>query len=328
MPVSTPRRRLLVHIAFHFVEARTKYLAEVIANFASYDLDRIEVVVDTNSDETRLAVGALPSAPHVAVRVQVHDALPHPFALTWAHRAAMPARQSEFDLFMYIEDDILVPWSAVEAWLASTDALYARGFLRGFLRTEENEEHELLAADWAARLNDPIVHTFDGQRYVRTHFAYHAFWIYTAEQVRDFMRLREWRELGMHRRSNILLGNAEWWLSPGSMRERAAFGMIHVKPGRHRVLLPLAAAGQIDPICHVKHLPNNYALTRVSQLSSIRVDDLIRGEPAPAGSLQALGIDARSWAERLKQRTTRRIRANPMLHTPARAIRRALQPPG
>ncbi len=325
--VASAQRTLLAHVAFHYVESRTRYLAEIVQNFASYELDRVEVVIDTNSERVAAFLATCVCPPHVTVRAHVHTTLSHPFGLTWMHRRSMPQRHREFDLFMYLEDDILVPWPAVRAWLADTEALYEQGCLRGFLRVERNLKDQLVATDWMTRLRNPLFRDIGGVRYIHPRYPYQAFWLATASQLDDFMKLPIWSQGGLHPRSKLRLDQPAWWDSPESMRERAAYGMQYARGGSHQVLLPLATDGQVDPDCFVYHLPNNYGLQAVCPLARLWVDDLLRGRSVPAQSLAAVFVQARDRLEDLARNGMDNARALarrlPRLHSAMRFARRA-----
>jgi hypothetical protein len=316
---------LLAHIAFHYVEGRTRYLAQVVENFASYELTRIEVVVDTNSEQTAEFLSTLRGAPHVSVRAEVNKNLSHPFGLTWAHRAPMTARHSEFDLCMYLEDDILITWNVLRAWLEDTEKLYDAGFLRGFLRVEENLDAHKVATDWM-ETQRPVVYEVAGGRYIQPYCPYQAFWVYTARQMRDFMKLPIWAGEGLHQASRLYRYDPKWWASPQSMRERAAYGMQYKNPGPHNVLLPLGPDGQISPDCHVHHLPNTYGVQPGIPLARHRVEELLEGEAVRHGSFRAFVLTNREKVSMGTRLAYYRARDNvrPWIQSSARFIGKAV----
>ena len=140
--------RLLARIAFHFKLSRLRYLMEVIAQLRRLPFSEIVIVVDTNSPQTaeyiRQADDATPDD------VVVHN-LTHPFLLTWAHRAPMRSAVSEFDYFMYTEDDILITPTSVRLWHRNLPSLTKQGYLPGFLKVELNRRGALVSTDFLRR---------------------------------------------------------------------------------------------------------------------------------------------------------------------------------
>ncbi len=275
------RGKLLVHVTFHFAPERIVYLRQALDAIGSYAFSRVDVVVDTNSDRSREAVretvSDLDLGPQVEVVCRVHRDLHHPHVLTWTHRAHMREEIGRYDFFMYVEDDILVPWFAVVRWYHDTSLLYPKGLVRGFLRVEWNHKGLLVATDINKPERNPTIRTIDGRRYLRPSNPYQGLWLYTQAQTHEFLRSDSWVDPPCH-----------WGL-----REKAAAGMIFsnvpeslsVKnQGRRsgppsRLLIPLNDFGTPDDGCLVYHLPNNYALQNEGQktgFGTVPVDKVIR----------------------------------------------------
>ena len=127
---------VLVHISFHYRADKVKHLKRVMRNVRSYGFSRIDVVIDTNCDESReICLRLFPSDAKVTVRCSVHYGLKHPFDLTWKHREHMGASIDHYEFFMYLEDDILVPWPAIRAWYRDTLRISPYDYSRGILES-------------------------------------------------------------------------------------------------------------------------------------------------------------------------------------------------
>ena len=267
-----PRRpiSLLVHVAFHFAAHRWQYLERVLAGLAEFEIDRLLVVIDSNTNDVseRLAALSLPS--HCDVRVDVHADLSHPFDLTWAHRRHMASALESFDYFMYLEDDIFVPWQTFDEWLRRSESVSNRGFIRGFLRIESNLAGCPVASDWLRPAKRPSAIEIDGVKYIRPEWFYHACWVYSRRTMQHFVRSEAWIR-GFHRWSSVARRYRHARKSRYT-REFAAFGMACAAPGRPRILLPVDDSGQIPSDAWVYHLPNTYA----QGLSSDAIDDNLR----------------------------------------------------
>jgi hypothetical protein len=285
---------LLVHIAFHFVPQRWQYLQRVLAGLAEFDVDRLVVVVDSNTPDVAERIAALSLPRHCSVQVAVHRNLAHPFNLTWAHREHMVSAIAEFDYFMYLEDDIHVPWPTFAAWLRREGAVSARGFIHGFLRVEFDRAGNPIATDWRRCARRPTTIEIDGVRYIRPEWFYQACWVYSRATLQRFVRTVAWRR-GFHPWSSVIRGHRG--AGAGNLtREFSAFGMACATPGRPRVLLPVNDDGQILSDCWVYHLPNNYA-----QGSDLKLPDarhLVEGGLGASQSFDVVdrAMEAGRWA--------------------------------
>lgn len=283
--------KLLVHIAFHFVEARLPYLRQVLSAFRDYRLRAIEIVVDTNDEATLKALSNMDLGPAVSLSVQVHGELGHPFLLTWKHRHSFAERHREFDYYLYLEDDIRVPWSTFAPWATELPILDHHGWLRGVLRVEPDTRGRLMASDWYRPMHRPVVYEIGGRRYIRPEEPYQACWCCTADQLHRFMRSEAWSE-GSHRSSHVRARvprfTEDWFI-----RERASLGPIYSVPNTHRMLLPIGGTAKVLKCALVEHLPANYALDPLSRYAKIEVDSLLIGHPKQSGSLRAIVADIR-----------------------------------
>lgn len=275
--------RLLVHIPFHYQPQRLAYLQRLLANFNTYDLEELAVVVDTNDPRTQAALASTAPALAYDLTLRVHPNLPHPFDLTWVHRPQMAAQSRHYDSFMYVEDDILIPWPSFVAWWRDQAALYDQGWLRGFLRVEQNANGTAFLADFSEPMGQPTVRSIKGRRFFQPDYPYHACWVYSQRQLQDFMNSLYWDEAN-HSRC------LPTWSQGRGMRfkrEKAAFGMTYLplgqkgqnnqgeSPAAHRVLLPLTAQGQaVDPDALIYHLPQNYRQDACSHFAKIPVGQI------------------------------------------------------
>jgi hypothetical protein len=281
---------MLVHVAFHHAPHRGQYLAAVLRAFAAYRLSRMLVVVDTNSSESKDIVSAIGLPQQIQARVDVHTDLPHPFDLTWMHRRHMASKLNEFDLFMYVEDDIEIPWPVFESWLRGAAAVERAGFVRGFLRVERDNGGRILSSDWRAAAVRPRFTRIDGIDYIRPEFFYQACWLCSATQVRQFIATAAWTQ-GRHGWSAVHRGHRG--IDPATLkREFAAFGMVCSRPGRARVLLPVVD-GQIARDAWIWHLPNNYAMG--THVDLLEAGALVQGGLGRRGLFSLAGLAAEGW---------------------------------
>jgi len=238
-----PAVRTLAHVAFHFLPSRLKYLREVVEQLRSLPLERLELVVDTNTASAIPYVSALAGVSSI----RVWDRLEDPLKLTWMHRSTMAGRVEEFDLFLYIEDDILIAEPAMRLWLREAERLAPLGFMPGLVRVEHNRSGELILSDYVHPAKNPKIIEIDGTKFLANPFPYQACWLCTREHMRRFVRA-----------PSFPAGAEGQGLYP---RERMAVGAIYddVPAGYpSRALVPLTDDLRIAPEALVLHMPSNY----------------------------------------------------------------------
>jgi hypothetical protein len=235
--------RLVVRVAFHLARARMKFLVEMLEQLRELPFSEIYIAVDTNSGETKKLLEA--AGIDFVNAVEVHENLEHPFKLTWVHRDRLRAVVDQFDYFMYVEDDILIPPQAIRLWHARLPVLKPLGFLPGFMRVELNRAGELVTSDFRTPAASALVRTIEGKHYLDTPYPYQAFWICDKDTMLEFLN------------SDIYDTG-----QPGfDIRECMAVGYTFENTPngpRSRHLLPLVEDGNIDPQAFVFHMPSNY----------------------------------------------------------------------
>jgi len=285
---------LLVHIAFHFVPHRWKYLERVLVGLGEFEIDQVSVVIDSNTNDVSEYLKNLSLPKQCSVRVDVHTNLSHPFNLTWAHRKHMEGALESFDYFMYLEDDIHVPWRTFAAWLRRAEAVSRKGFIHGFLRIESDLAGNSMSSDWRRAVRQPVAMEIDGVKYIRPEWFYQACWVYSRSTMQRFVGTAAWTR-GCHPWSSVIRAHRHSGASTYA-REFSAFGMACASPGRARVLLPVDDDGKIPTDAWVWHLPNNYA--QGSDVHLLEAGRLVEGG---LGSRKIFNIgdrtsEARKWA--------------------------------
>jgi len=250
--------RILIHIAFHYVEPRFCYLVKVLSAINSYHFKHIDVIIDTNSAETKSCFRKLQSNFNFDFHVQVHDPLEHPFLLTWAHRHNISDQIDKYDYFMYIEDDIEIHYDALTRWRDDSHSMHEDGYLRGFMRTEINSRNNTVLTDQKSVMKFRNLQYYKNKPYLRPSNPYHGFWIYSQQQMKIFIKSQCWLD-----------GNYPKW----GVRERAAAGMTWLDTSSHNILIPLTNALEIPEDVRVHHLPNNYARNPDSKHGSVSIHE-------------------------------------------------------
>lgn len=249
---------ILIHIAFHYNRDRLKYLDEVITTIGTYDFSKVQVVIDTNSNNLDAWMSALNLCKHVSIRMEVHDNLADPLSLTWQHRDNISNQKNNFEYFMYLEDDISVSYAALKHWRQDSKLLSRHNKIRGFIRTELNSDNIMMSTDYPKKVRCKEVLKIAGQVFIKPKNPYQGFWVYEKAQLMKFITSPCWSD-----------GNHSDW----GIRERASAGMIW-NARKHNLLVPINDY-TIPEYVLVKHLPNNYALSDDPNISLLPIDKLL-----------------------------------------------------
>jgi hypothetical protein len=231
------------HITFFYVESRLIYLNQVIEDTNTYGYET-DLFIHTNVNF--LTNSTLSKYSNGRMHIIYHDLTNiHPYLLTWKCRDLLQQQKNEYDIFMYTEDDILVPYKAVIYWLDYHTPLVNKKYNLGFVRIEKNKQEEEFITDIRYRITNFII--LEDQLYGINLYPYCGFWIYDKVEFNKFVESR-WYERTSFRKYNK------------HIRENSAFGLN--KNGWYtNTIIPIINNNLIDD-CKVYHLPNNYIGSR------------------------------------------------------------------
>lgn len=261
-------QKLLVCVCFHYSAEKFPHLCRVVENFLS-NYPESDIIVDTNSRHSETAVSEKFSA-NPRIKTVVHDGLAHPFHLAWVHRCHFRRELDSYDVFMYVEDDIWVPYENYLNYLEVFRMVWPN-YIPSFVRTEE-KDGQLYCADAfiRTRIRDADVLTFGGRRFVTLDNPYHAFWVMPRGALKesmncDFERVYEgnkWiREIA-----------ASYGLMPGR-RPCVRWGSYDIqKVG----VVEVDGNMKVSPLCLVKHTTNKYINDWGFNFGKIRMDKIIK----------------------------------------------------
>lgn len=260
-----PLPRLLVCIAAHRAPGQSAgHLARVLAEAASYrSAFSVTVAVDTNSAELAAWVeGESPAAGFASARVWLSEELGDPLHLPNVHRHLMQARSSEFELFLYVEDDVLIPLRALSAFVAAQGELWERGWTYAWVRAElwRADNATAVSVDNIEPVQDPRVwRTPSGALYAEPWSPYAAAYALTRGQLEAMVRdaSRVWYDgfPPFLPRERVAIGWA--YARTGSTADPAPYGAVG---WRARALVPITPNGTVHPDALVWHLPQKYAV--------------------------------------------------------------------
>lgn len=254
-----PHTRLLVSIAFHYVESRFVYLQKVVEHFLRTYPIEVHVNVQTNHKGTGTFLASV-FPDHAGVSVTAHETLAHPFHLTFQHRRYFADRIEAYDYFFYIEDDILVPFKGFSRYAETFDGFYEKGRMFSFLRYEIADGRRFHTDSVGITSNNsPPVQLGSGTFFV-PQFPYHGFWILPRHVLRACVETRN---------DYFANHNPNW-----SYREHSASYTLWGL-GLQPYVEVCPATNKVAEWCLCHHLPNNYALDPTSHHGKCEIDTML-----------------------------------------------------
>jgi hypothetical protein len=243
--------KILICIAFHYVPNNIKYLKRVLNNiFDNYEYN-CHVVIDTNTPVTEEILSPI----YPQIEFIVHENLEHSFHLTWMHREYIKNNINNYDLIIYTEDDILIPFNCIEDFLFKIDTMWP-DYIPSYRRLEW-DKNKYLSAD----ITEPhiikdrdiiILKDMNGKerKYFSPSIAYQGFWMLPSKLLQPHIN--------------------EYFTFRSVYREHAASFPLGPPPYHNHVennnnilflnKIPLLEIenGEISNKCCVYHLPNKY----------------------------------------------------------------------
>jgi len=249
--------KITKHISFYFVMDRVIYINNIIDATNKYEYET-DIFIHTNFKDLKKEM--FNNYTNGCIKIIYHDLTNiHPFLLTWKCRELLYQQKNEYDIFMYIEDDILVPYKAIKYWLEYNKKLIEMNYNLGFVRIEVENNIEYLT-DLCEEKFDTILN-LDGKRYcVNNKNPYCAFWIYNKDEFNNFVNSKYYN-----------CRNIDGY----STREQSAIGLHgSYTPWYKNTLIPIVNNKLIDD-CKIYHMPNNYVNNKESMFATIKFDEAI-----------------------------------------------------
>jgi hypothetical protein len=232
--------RITKHITFFYLENRIQYVNKIIEETNNYNYPT-DIFIHTNY--LFLSVGNFTKYTNGSIIIVSHYLLnEHPFYLTWKSRKVMEKLRNDYDIFIYLEDDILIPYKTIEYWEKYHVELLENGYNLGFVRIETKDGEEFITDIISNGLTDNI--SLNEITYaVNNNNPYCGFWIYDKKEFNRFVDSIYWDP-------NNVTGY--------DIRERSAVGLHGFFTTWYKgTLIPIIDKKLIDD-CRVYHLPNNY----------------------------------------------------------------------
>jgi len=246
---------LLICVAFHYNEKYIPYLKETVSDFLSNYKLNVHIIIDTNSQQGADAVYELFGDD---VEVCIHDSLQHPFHLTWKHRVHIRDNIDKYDVFMYVECDLKLPFENFSNFMENWDLVWPHGVPVLFRIEEKNGVYYNSDAEKRIKIPTDEVVSINDKKFVildpttKHPLPYHAMWICPQKALKeiipnDFVKVSKSRETA----ASFLI-----W-------EMKKVGYLEMEKS------------VVSSKTYVYHLPNNYALSN-GILGQIKANDAVR----------------------------------------------------
>ena len=247
--------KITKHISFYFLPDRIIYINNIIDETNKYEYTT-DIFIHTNN--ICLEKSAFNEYTNGCITIICHDLSNiHPFYLTWKCRDLLQKQQNEYDIFMYIEDDILVPCKAIKYWLEYNEKLIEMNYNLGFVRIEVENGIEYLTDLYGEKM-DTVINLNDENYCVNNKNPYCAFWIYNKNEFGKFVNSKYYNI------NNILQYD---------IREKSAIGLHGTQTQWYKnTLIPIINNKLIED-CRIYHMPNNYVLNKNTRFATIKFDE-------------------------------------------------------
>lgn len=248
--------KMLICIAFFYVENNIKFLKRVLNNIIDNYEFKCDIIIDTNSELTNNLKNIFPD-----LNIIVHKNLQHPFHLTWMHREYIKNNYHKYDLVMYSEDDILIPFISIVDYLNKIDIMWPY-YIPNFRRIEWDSNKQIYnSCDIIESINisnKDFIYIEDinkiRRKYISPEYAYQAFWIMPTKYLNkypfEFNSFFEIKSVYREHASSYNLGPPP---HHGYIVNNKDPRFLNMTP-----LLEVNECNEIDNKCLVYHTPNKY----------------------------------------------------------------------
>ncbi|MFV9484347.1 hypothetical protein ACNI3T_10925 [Christiangramia sp. ASW11-125] len=250
--------KIAAHITYFHSTERMPYFNKVVESLQNID-PKPDIFIYTNrhlADYSNLSNVDIKKysykrwlLPRIIKNYSIGKFLPrfmiHPFLLAWENRKWVEKSVDEYDIQIYLEDDIHFQQDNLDYWLKYKKLTLPNDYNLGFLRIEKDHEGKELMTDVNWPLDNII--EIEGQKFLINNLnPYCGFWIYDKIELKNFIKSKEWKFKfeGYGIRAKAAVG---WH---GKEMDRYKETIIPLVENNGKLITPSGAA--------VHHLPNNY----------------------------------------------------------------------
>lgn len=242
-------KNITKHITFFYLPDRLQYVHRLLQEANDYPFPT-NVFIHTN---TSMDLNLNFEYTNGKIQIIVHNLeRVNPYYLTWKCRDLLKAQKNDYDIFMYMEDDVLLKKEALWYWLRYKDEVINSEYNLGFFRIEVGKDGREYTTDLGYRREEgdsikyhltKTVDREDVSYVLNDKNPYCAFWIYDQKEFLRFVHSPYYD-----------IGNIRGY----GIRESSAIGLHGLEtPWYKGTVIPLIH-GNVHPDSRVYHLPNNY----------------------------------------------------------------------
>jgi hypothetical protein len=234
---------ILVCVSFHYVESRFSNFKKVVDIIKNYP-HNTKIIVDTNQ---YFDMGD--------VDIVIHDNLWHPYQLAWEHRKHVLSNLDDYDYFMYVEDDMYVPYESFSEFVENFDDLWPK-YIPGFIRVETYNGEDYVVDIYTHKSKSSIIE-INNKKYIGLNYPehYHAFWILPQKQLKEII--------------------SEKFYMLSKCREHAASCVLWGDFSPRPIALIRVEDGTVSTKSFSYHLSNNYSSNPDNQFGKIKLSKII-----------------------------------------------------
>lgn len=258
--------KITKHISFYYLEDRFKYINRIIDETNKYSI-QTDIFIHTNNKN--VSKDLFNKYTNGSINIIWHDLSNiNPFYLTWKCRDLLYKQKDDYDIFMYIEDDILVSDRTIQYWLKYNEDLIKMNYNLGFVRIEVDDKQDEYITDifgYNGKI-DKMIKINEIDYAINDKNPYCAFWIYNKKEFNRFVNSKYYNI------NNI----------PGyDIRERSAIGLHGAPPHGNAkywydsTLIPIVNNKLIED-CKIYHMPNNYVGDQDPNCATIKFNECIK----------------------------------------------------
>ena len=249
--------KITKHISFYFLTNRIIYINNIIDETNKYEYTT-DIFIHTNNNDLQEVM--FNNYTNGYIKIIYHDLSNiHPYYLTWKCRELLQQQQNDYDIFIYIEDDILVPYKAIKYWLEYNEKLIEMNYNLGFVRIEVENNIEYITDLYGEKF-DNIINLNEKMYCVNNKNPYCAFWIYNKNEFIKFVNSKYYD-------INNIIGY--------DTREKSAFGLHGLNTDWYKsTLIPIINNKLIEE-CKIYHMSNNLVINKNIPFATIKFDEAI-----------------------------------------------------
>lgn len=253
--------RICKHIVYYYsvkTENRIDYLNQIIHEATHYPFET-DIFIHTNQDG-QLSIDNFQKNTNGMIEIIYHDLTDiHPWYLTWKYRTLMEKQKNEYDIFIYLEDDILIPRKALQYWFRYKERVMKDKYNLGFFRIEIGPDKQSYLTDIIEPMNQ-IVQIDDHLYACNLTNPYCGFWIYDKKEFNQFVNSKYWD-----------IRNIKGY----SVRASSAIGLHGTKTPWYKCTIVPVIDGRVHTDCKVYHIPNNYVVDKNNYFASMHLEKAV-----------------------------------------------------